>query len=552
MTGKYAANVGLHTALIPGNPAGLDPKYTILPESLSKLGYKNYLVGKWHLGQSKKKYHPLNRGFNEFYGLLGGGFNHFTKQQGLGRFDFWNGFEPEWDNKTHSTDLLNAKAIKLVQSHAENPDSDPYFLYLAYPAVHDPLQAPERHQKLCSHIKNSRRRLSCAMVAGVDEGIGSIIKILEDNNKLEDTIIIFSIDNGGVPYAGALNYPLRGAKATLFEGGVRSPGFIHAPNIFKEKSYDFKELFHISDYFPTLLSMIESDSSQISNITTSENNFDGVDQFSALKQLNPSPRKSIHIHRDWDRDGHAYRRGPWKIIVGHHFLPFFFSEVYNETNNWWLVENGHWRDKTLQIVQDAIDYLLGRENIIFVQYFLWTAFDSYNVGGIQKTQNANQDSSTKEILQNLYKSDLKMYRKIQDEDPRYPVVSLFNLENDPQETRNLAKDYPELVEELLKEAEIAIENAPKPWRTDMIHVDAPVSAQHNLLASLRTLGTNYEETIPFGVYLDDDVNLDELEYERLLSGYTMKVNLAVISLKIIAAFILLPTILIVSLLKSKN
>ena len=79
-----------------------------------------------------------------------------------------------------------------------------------------------------------------------------------------------------------------------------------------------------------------------------------------------------------------------------------------------------------------------------------------------------------------------------------------------------------------------------------------MSAQHNLLASLRTLGTNYEETIPFGVYLDDDVNLDELEYERLLSGYTMKVNLAVISLKIIAAFILLPTILIVSLLKSKN
>ena len=68
-----------------------------------------------------------------------------------------------------------------------------------------------------------------------------------------------------------------------------------------------------------------------------------------------------------------------------------------------------------------------------------------------------------------------MYRKIQDEDPPYPVVSLFNLENDPQETRNLAKNYPELVEELLEEAEIAIENAPKPWRTDMIHVDAPVS-----------------------------------------------------------------------------
>ena len=79
-----------------------------------------------------------------------------------------------------------------------------------------------------------------------------------------------------------------------------------------------------------------------------------------------------------------------------------------------------------------------------------------------------------------------------------------------------------------------------------------MSAQHNLLASLRTLGTNYEETIPFGFYLDDDVSLDELVYERLLSGHTMKVNVAVIFLKTICAFILLPTMLIVSLLRSKN
>ena len=79
-----------------------------------------------------------------------------------------------------------------------------------------------------------------------------------------------------------------------------------------------------------------------------------------------------------------------------------------------------------------------------------------------------------------------------------------------------------------------------------------MSAQHNLLASLRTLGTNYEETIPFGIYLDDDVNLEELEYDRLLSGRTMKVNLVVICLKIICAFILLPTLLIVSLLRVKK
>ena len=112
-----------------------------------------------------------------------------------------------------------------------------------------------RHQELCSHIKNGRRRLTCALVQGVDEGIGSITKVLKNHGILDDTIIMFSTDNGGGPYAGALNYPLKGAKATLYEGGVRSPGFIHAPNILK-KNYEFKDLFHVTDFLPTLMSMI--------------------------------------------------------------------------------------------------------------------------------------------------------------------------------------------------------------------------------------------------------------------------------------------------------
>ena len=76
---------------------------------------------------------------------------------------------------------------------------------------------------------------------------------------------MFSSDNGGVPYAGALNYPLRGAKATLYEGGVRSPGFIHAPNILKN-NYDFKDLFHVTDFLPTLMSMINHTGNNIISI----------------------------------------------------------------------------------------------------------------------------------------------------------------------------------------------------------------------------------------------------------------------------------------------
>ena len=228
--------------------------------------------------------------------------------------------------------------------------------------------------------------MSCAMVAGIDEGVGEIVQQLADKNMLDDTIIIFSIDNGGVPYAGAFNYPLRGAKGTLYEGGCRSPGFIHAPNIFKN-SYDYKDLFHIADFYPTLMAMVSHSMENQTRIALSDE-LDGVDQLSALKDKTAGPRKNVHIHRDWDRDGHAYRRGPWKIIVGHHCLPFFFTKVYNETNSRWLVENGGLRDKALQLILEGIDALLGTENTIFVQYMIWMAFDSFNVGGFHRARAA--------------------------------------------------------------------------------------------------------------------------------------------------------------------
>ena len=117
---------------------------------------------------------------------------------------------------------------------------------------------------------------------------------------------------------------------------------------------------------------------------------DGLDQFPSLKDSsnNPGPRKNVHIHRDWDRDGHAYRRGPWKIIVGHHFVPFLNSKVYNETNSWWLNENGNWRDMCREMLTEAVDDLIGTENSIFVQYLIWFAFDSFDVGGLQRIRNA--------------------------------------------------------------------------------------------------------------------------------------------------------------------
>lgn len=265
--------------------------------------------------------------------------------------------------------------------------------------------------------------------------------------------------------------------------------------------------------------------------------FDGIDQSTALVHKTPGPRKSVHIHRDWDRDGHAFRKGPWKIIVGHHFLPFFFNEVYNETNSWWVIENGNWKDRALQIVQDAMDYLIGRDNNVFVQYLLWMIFDSHNVGGFHRFQNA-AGSHTNDLMLTTYKSNLELFKKMHAEDSEYPLVSLFNLEDDPQETTNLANDHPELVEELMKEAENAIKSAPKQWRGDMLHVEALASSQDGALSILRTLGTHFDNTIPFGPYLEDNVDISNLHHERFLR--VQRFEIIVIASKVIITYIVMP------------
>jgi len=531
-------------ALIPGNPSGLEPRYPTIAEHLGSQGYTNYLVGKWHLGQSKKKYHPLKRGFDHFYGLLGGGFNHYSKQQGQGRFDFWRNWEPLYDNLTHSTDMLNEEAVRVL-SQKKREDS-PFFLYLSYAAVHDPLQAPIRHQKLCHHVANYRRRLSCAMVAGIDEGIGSILQVLTKQGILEDTIIAFSIDNGGVPYAGALNYPLRGAKTTLFEGGVRSPGFIYYPK--QIKSQDFSPLFHVSDFFPTLSALVN----KVSNGSTPlpSGPMDGVNQVESLLGKQPGARTSVHIHRDYDRDGHAYRRGPWKVIVGHHCMPFFYTDIYNETKSRWLVEEGGLRSKLLQLLQEAVDTLIGTENATFLHYYLWVLFDSYNVGGIHRVRTVAGAVHGKGqgILNPAYSSDLELYLSLQSSDPTYPTVSLFNLEEDPSESRNLASQHPGLVKELLAEAEQLVADAPAQVRGDMVDADAPKSPSAGLWATLLTYGSSHPQVIPFGPYLEDDFDYTSLKYVRLMEQNSL--DSLIIVFKVFFVFVLLPLVMLLTALKA--
>eukprot|EP00958_Prasinococcus_capsulatus_P020844 scaffold2761_cov391-Prasinococcus_capsulatus_cf.AAC.9 len=215
-------------------PAGgnkrLSKAYPLLPEYLQKVGYKTHLVGKWHLGHNEVAYLPSSRGFDSAYGYWNGAegyLNHTTADPAA--YDFADGLDTVYDvNGTYSTYLLAEKARAILQQ--EVSEGSPFFLYLAFQNVHWPLEAPEEFVDRFQDIEDPQRRLVAAMLSILDEGIGNITDTLRDLGVYDETMIVFVSDNGGPTNhfedTQSNNFPLRGGKHTLWEGGVRVPCII--------------------------------------------------------------------------------------------------------------------------------------------------------------------------------------------------------------------------------------------------------------------------------------------------------------------------------------
>ncbi len=200
---------------------GLPLSETLLPEILAKAGYVSGIVGKWHLGDAPE-FHPLERGFDEFFGLLGGGHDYF-KSAGVDAREYLIPLEAHGEKipvDGYLTEQLSEAALDFIRRHSENP----FFLYLAYNAPHGPLQAPPEMLERVGSIEDPRRRTYGAMVTALDDGVGQVLSLLEELGLTEHSLVIFLSDNGGPTPANASdNAPLRGTKGTVYEGGVRVP-----------------------------------------------------------------------------------------------------------------------------------------------------------------------------------------------------------------------------------------------------------------------------------------------------------------------------------------
>ncbi|XP_022663785.1 arylsulfatase B-like isoform X2 [Varroa destructor] len=319
MTGLYPYRTGMQNYVIrTGEPWGLPLDLELLPQYLKKLGYSTHAVGKWHLGMFNDAYLPLQRGFDTFLGYTNGfidyyNHKHLTKK-GVGGIDFFDGNTPR-NVPGYATDVFTNRSLEIIANQTEY--SPPMFLYLAHLAPHratehEPFQAPEATVKEFEdyiHVRN--RTKYAAMVAELDRSVGRIVRALQDKGILKDTLIVFSSDNGG-QNIGTLsnvgsNWPLRGAKQTLFEGGTRVAAFTWSADLIKPRRIEHG-LMHLVDWLPTFVRYAGGDPASLGKL-------DGVDQWEMISKGAPSNRQEVIYNINYVDQSAAIRDNRFKLIV---------------------------------------------------------------------------------------------------------------------------------------------------------------------------------------------------------------------------------------------
>ncbi len=239
-----------------GNPRlGLPPEIPTLPSLLREAGYSTALIGKWHLGYPPA-FGPQRSGYDEFYGIMAGGVDYFSHCSGKGDHDLYLG-EEEHQEVGYLTDLLSQRAVDYVQRQAAPARAgQPFFLSLHYTAPHWPWEtrddahlAPEVAGNLF-HLDGGNVETYRRMIHHMDEGIGLLVAALRETGELDNTLIVFTSDNGGERYSD--NWPLVGGKMDLTEGGIRVPWIAHWPSVIPPGSVSTQHCMTM-DWSATLL-----------------------------------------------------------------------------------------------------------------------------------------------------------------------------------------------------------------------------------------------------------------------------------------------------------
>jgi len=302
-TGRYQQRFGheFNTGPPPGGlkeNVGLPLTEVTIANVLKSAGYVTGAVGKWHLGMAPH-FHPFKRGYDEFFGFLHGG--HSYIDPGLGTFNpILRGTEP-MDEKEYLTDAFSREAVAFVERHHD----EPFFLYLAYNAVHTPMQAPPRYQNSFTEITDPKRRIYAGMLTAMDEGIGKVLAKLRERGIEKDTLLIFVNDNGGPTANASSNRPLRATKGTMYEGGIRVPFMIQWPTRLKAGQV-YEQPVIALDILPTAAAAGGTE-------LPKDRKLDGVNLLPYLMGKKKTPPHEALFWRAGQN--HAVRKGNWKLVT---------------------------------------------------------------------------------------------------------------------------------------------------------------------------------------------------------------------------------------------
>jgi arylsulfatase A-like enzyme len=309
LTGRYQTRFGHEFNPGPGpaddksedyTGAGLPVSETTMADRLKAAGYATGLVGKWHLG-FEEHFHPLRRGFDEFFGFIAGAHGYFP---GKGA-PILRGEEPVEENE-YLTDAFEREAVAFLDR--QNSEK-PFFLCVTFNAVHTPMHADDARLEKFKHIEDKQRRTYAAMMSAMDDAIGAVMAKLHEKGFDENTLVFFISDNGGPTIStttvnGAINSPLRGSKRTTLEGGIRVPflakwtGTLPAGKVYEEPVIQL-------DILPTVLAAAGSEAGDQAPL-------EGVDLLPYFQNKNEgSPHEALY----W-RFGPqmAIRQGDWKLV----------------------------------------------------------------------------------------------------------------------------------------------------------------------------------------------------------------------------------------------
>ncbi|XP_003696648.1 arylsulfatase B-like [Apis florea] len=420
-TGLYPIRIGMQgDGIRGGEPRGLPLHIKILPEHLRGLGYTTKLIGKWHMGYHTPQYTPLHRGFDTFFGFYNSHITYYDYEysnQNMTGYDMHRGDDPAHGIKReYVTDLFTKEAIKIIENH-ELPR--PLYLQISHLAVHAPIEQPDDSSSdEIIQIREPNRRKYAKMVSKLDESVGRIVHALGEKGMLRDSLILFLTDNGAASIGRyrnyGSNYPLRGTKYTLYEGGVRGVAALWSSRLEKAARV-FKKLIHITDWLPTLYSAAGGDLKDLGEI-------DGIDQWRVLSEEQGRGREKLLLNIDevMKTEGAIYSR--FKLLRGS-IGNGYYDKYYGDSGR--TLETPPYTEVVLKsAVSQSITYHLG--------------------GPV--TQPSTMIQLRREATVQCHPNVTYYYRH----SFTFCNVTecLFDIVNDPCETKNIAEAYARIARDL--------------------------------------------------------------------------------------------------------